>query len=70
MYAADKKWSQSKKDSVYLFKNVFLATSAKMCIRNYDIESLAIEMENKRSKIIVLNIIDRKQNKDLRVREN
>ena len=50
--------------------NVFVATSAKMCIRNHDIESLAIEMENNRSKIIVLNIIDRKQNKDLRVREN
>ena len=57
-------------DSVSLFMNIFAATSAKMCIRNYDIESLAIDMVKKRSKLIILNIIDRKQNEDLRVTEN
>ena len=41
-----------------------------MCINNYGIETLAIEIENKRSKNIVLNVIYRQLNGGLKVSEN
>ena len=40
-----------------------------LCANNNDIETLAKEIENKRSKKIILNIIYKQPNRDLKVSE-
>ena len=41
-----------------------------LCSNNYDIETLAIEIANKRYKNIIQNVIHRQPNGDLKVSEN
>ena len=60
-----------QEDSVSLFdESLSYHISKDLCTNNYDIETLAIKIENKRSKKIILNIIYRQPNRDLKVSEN
>ena len=60
-----------QEDSVSLFdESLCYYISKDLCTNNYDIETLAIKIENKRSKKIILNIIYRQPNRDLKVSEN
>ena len=60
-----------QEDSVSLFdESLCYHISKDLCTNNYDIETLAIKIENKRSKKIILNIIYRQPNRNLKVSEN
>ena len=58
-----------EEDSILIQESLCYNICKDLCTNNNNIETLAIKIENKRSRNIVLNVICRHPNKDLKVSE-
>ena len=55
---------------IFIYESLCYNIRKDLCTNNYDIETFAVEIENKRPKNIVLNVIYRQPNGELEIREN